>query len=130
MTPPIPEPRRVRIVEDDQAICELAADILAEAGFSVERECDPERAVALAGQKDFDVLVTDVLMPNLPGPELVSQIRSIRPRLPVLFVSGFNEEKAFRGTPLPERTAFLRKPFSPEALVRHVQTLLDGTGGL
>jgi CheY-like chemotaxis protein len=116
--------RRVLIVDDDAAVRELAADILIEAGFSVACEHDAERALVIAAAEQFDVILTDVVMPNMTGPELAARIRQLRPELAVLFVSGFNEERAFRGVQLPQRTAFLRKPYSPEALIERIEAVL------
>jgi CheY-like chemotaxis protein len=70
------------------------------------------------------VLVSDVVMPGMTGPELAGELVRDRPELRVLFLSGFaDEQSAERGLVGP-RSAFLAKPFAPDALVRVVEELL------
>jgi two-component system cell cycle sensor histidine kinase/response regulator CckA len=117
----------IMLVEDEQAVRELTRRILERAGYQV--------VVAANGREAFDqlrdssvaidLLLTDVVMPELNGQDLAERVRSSRPGTRVLFMSGYNEEVVLRQQPLAPRTAFLEKPFTPSLLLEHVRALLD-----
>jgi two-component system, cell cycle sensor histidine kinase and response regulator CckA len=72
-----------------------------------------------------DVLLTDVVMPVISGQELAKRIRASRPSLPVLFMSGYNEEAVLQDGVLVSGTAFLEKPFTPSFLLHRVREILS-----
>jgi two-component system, cell cycle sensor histidine kinase and response regulator CckA len=116
---------RVLVVEDDPLVREVVHRILADARFEVESPADPLRALeALRDDgRAPDLLVADVRMPGISGPQLAARLRTVRPDLPVLFISGY------AGRELPSRwldqaaTMFLRKPFTPVELLGAVGRL-------
>ena len=73
-----------------------------------------------------DILVTDVIMPEVSGPELVARLRPTWPDLPVLFISGFTGEELSSRGDLAAGEAFLAKPYTPVELGHRVRLLLDG----
>ena len=73
------------------------------------------------------MLVTDVVMPKMRGPELAKRLKSIRPDLKVVFMSGYLEQNE-GGEDFTGSAAFLQKPFSKDILVRHVGAALQGEG--
>ena len=79
-----------------------------------------EEALTIAEREDFDLLLTDVVMPGASGLELAERLRRDRPGLPVLLTSGGEDERA-----LDDRTAFVQKPFRLEQLRELVNGLLD-----
>jgi two-component system, cell cycle sensor histidine kinase and response regulator CckA len=121
----------VLVAEDDPAVRRVVVETLTRAGLDVEAVGDGVEALRLlAGGPTPDLVVTDVRMPRLSGPELVREARRRRPGLRVLFVSGHT------GDDMPDRflepgDRLLGKPFSAEALIEAVADLLhaDRSGG-
>ncbi|MEM8883266.1 MAG: response regulator [Planctomycetota bacterium] len=112
----------ILLVEDDDAVRALLVSELQEAGYTLHAAPDAETALKVA--LEFDLLVTDVVMPGLSGPELAERLRARRPDLRVLFVSGFQDPERTRLPELDGRTAFLAKPFQPDELRAKVLELL------
>jgi CheY-like chemotaxis protein len=121
----------VLLVEDEIDVRALAADILAASGYTILEATDGEDALRQAEQVDqaghaLDLVLTDVVMPRMGGPELASRLQAVRPGLPVLFVSGYTDDaRVLHGTDAGP-SAFLHKPFTPRALAGAVRALLDG----
>jgi diguanylate cyclase (GGDEF)-like protein/PAS domain S-box-containing protein len=112
-------PMTVLLVEDEPALRRLVAMMLEEQGYAVLAAADGLEAVALAESHSgpLHMLVTDVVMPGLGGPELAQRLRDKRPGLQILFMSGYNDSRLLsRGV---ERAAvnLLLKPFSPDQLI-------------
>ncbi|HEY5488170.1 MAG TPA: response regulator [Candidatus Limnocylindrales bacterium] len=89
---------------------------------------DPFEALAIVEDHEapIDLLVSDVVMPLLSGPELALRIRELRPELRTLFLSGYTEELVGVKGGLEDTDGFLSKPFTPDALARKVRELVDG----
>ncbi len=120
--------RRVALVEDDDAVRTLAADSLRARGYRVRTfGCGQEAQTALERGEGVDVLVTDVVMPGLQGPELVRRLRARWPEMKVVFISGHAGDR-LDGLDLPG-TAFLQKPFRLAHLQEAVASLLDPGAG-
>jgi CheY-like chemotaxis protein len=75
----------------------------------------------------IDLLVTDVIMSGMSGPELVERLASLRPGLKVLYISGYSRGDAMPRSRLHSGNAFLQKPFTGELLARKVREVLDST---
>lgn len=121
----------VLVAEDEPDLGALIADILREAGYEVRACCD-DGARALqcgAAAKDgLDLLITDVIMPRMTGPELADRLRAQHAGLRVLFISGYTEQAAGRQALLPDSRAgwgYLQKPFGPGALLEAVAHVLE-----
>ncbi len=116
----------VLVCEDDEMVRLLLETMLTENGYAVLTASRPREALRLATSHDgpIHVLVTDVVMPELSGPELVEQVTGIRPEVEILFLSGYSAE-TIRGPALPAGSAFLQKPFDDVALLQRVRGLLD-----
>ena len=84
---------RVLLVDDDAPICQLVDSALRDAGFDVVTATAPRAALAAAAAGDFDVVVSDVHMPGMSGPELYSALRQLQPWLPVVFISGRRQRR-------------------------------------
>ncbi|MFZ5477051.1 MAG: response regulator [Myxococcota bacterium] len=112
---------RILVVDDDRAVLEITSELLAACGHRVLATGSPERALrALEGGEVVDLLVTDVRMPVLTGPQLAAHARELLPGLSVLFMSGAD-------TVAPGE-AFIAKPFTLERLLDAVHGLLRGRG--
>ena len=77
---------------------------------------------------EIHLLITDVVMPKMGGPELAHELRSARPGLRVLFVSGYSEHAMIREGALGDQESLLEKPFSRDRLLERVRQLLDAHG--
>jgi PAS domain S-box-containing protein len=117
----------VLVVEDDPAVRALVSAILRQSGYIVLAAGDAEQALALAESdpRPIHLAVTDVVLPRLPGPELVRRLRARRPRLLALFISGHVDDALSRPGAVSADESFLAKPFTDESLARRVRELLD-----
>jgi CheY-like chemotaxis protein len=115
----------ILLVEDEDAVRSMSAQMLTRAGYRVLSAATPGEARALFEQHGdaIDLLLTDVVMPEMHGPALAEQLVSRRPDLPVLFVSGYSDTMpASAGA--KGRVTFLAKPFASSRLVAAVADLL------
>jgi PAS domain S-box-containing protein len=122
--------RSVLVVEDEPAVRSLIGTVLARDGFRVVEA--PDGKAGLARLTDpterFDLVVSDVVMPGLSGPEMMRRVPDQDRRPPVLFVTGYADETVAGAGGLPEGAECLRKPFSPEALVSRARSLAGAPG--
>jgi PAS domain S-box-containing protein len=112
------------VVEDERAVRDYLAEVLAGIGYRVVVAADPAEAMARAGELErVDLLITDVIMPGKSGPALVHARRERWPTLPVLYISGYapGNHEAHRPDP---RGSFLQKPFTVDELRARVAALL------
>ncbi|NUR75631.1 MAG: PAS domain S-box protein [Thermoleophilia bacterium] len=120
---------RVLVVEDRDVVRNLARDVLESSGFDVVAVAGGREALAaFAADAPFNLLLTDVVMPEMSGPELAHQLRGDRPALPVLYMSGYTDDVLDPHELSHEATAFLRKPFGNADLIAAVHSVLDGRG--
>jgi CheY-like chemotaxis protein len=120
----------ILLVEDEEAVRRLAAVILRSSGYTVLEARNGEEALGAYGKSAsmIALLVTDMIMPGINGRDLAEMLRASRPQIGVLYISGYTD-KAFDGdSTFGPGTAFLQKPFAPEALARKVRDLLDQVG--
>ena len=116
----------VLLVEDDEGVRRVATDILRRQGYRVFAARGPHEALALAeGLPDLDLLVTDVVMPEMGGRVLAETLSASRPGIRVLFMSGYTDDAIVRHGVLEAEMEFLQKPLTPETLSRRVREVLD-----
>ena len=102
----------------------LIRDILVGGGYQVTAVANGTEALTAAGAENFDLLITDLVMPGLSGAEVVKRLRKRQPTIPVVFVSGYARE-ALDETMLNTTTRFLAKPFPAANLIELIRTTLD-----
>jgi PAS domain S-box-containing protein len=119
----------VLLVEDETVVRQLVAEILETSGYSVLQAGDGPSAVELVRRHrgDIELLVTDVVMPGMSGPEVAQAVTSMRPGTQVLYMSGYTDSAIGHHGVLEPGIAFLQKPFSTDDLTRKVRALLDET---
>ena len=128
---PRPIPRSgtetILVVEDEEQVRGVVLAMLARGGYRVLEAATPEQALGFARESEqtIDLLLTDVVMPKMSGPEVVKLIREIRPKLKAICMSGYTDETVFRHGILESGVAFLQKPITPDSLRRKIRSVLD-----
>jgi two-component system cell cycle sensor histidine kinase/response regulator CckA len=117
----------VLLVEDEDAVRALARVVLQGRGYTVLEAADGEEAMLLAAEHKgvIHLLVSDVVMPRMSGPQLAGLLSRERPDLRVLFVSGYTDEAMLHLGGLRSDVNILQKPFDPVSLARRVREVLD-----
>jgi PAS domain S-box-containing protein len=118
----------VLLVEDEEGVRALAEVVLERNGYKVLLARTAADAITIASTpgRTFDLLVTDVMMPKMSGPQLARRLRELRPDLKVLFMSGYTANAIVDQRLLEPGAPFLSKPFSPTSLALAVRSVLDG----
>jgi DNA-binding NtrC family response regulator len=116
------------IVENESAIRNLLQVALRRNGYTVLAAESGREALDLVRNHAgaIHLLITDVVMPDMDGPELVKYISTIRPDTPALFMSGYMDDTLGDRGILSTNANFIQKPFSPKAIAKKVRDILDG----
>lgn len=119
--------KTILVVDDELMIVKVTTRALEAQGFAVLSALLPGEALRVAADPGLtiDLLLTDVMMPEMKGPELARRLLAQRPALPVLFMSGYAAEVLNQGL-LGHDAAFLEKPFTRKQLGDKVRELLGG----
>lgn len=127
--PPTPASGRetILLVEDEETVRMLVREILQSNGYSVLEAKNGAEGLALAGRYNgkIDLLLTDVVMPQMSGRELAEKLCPLRPGTRILFMSGYTDDAVVANGSVAPGSAFIQKPFSPDALARKLRMLLD-----
>ena len=117
---------RIMLVEDDEHVCLVTEAILQRQGYHVDTaRCGKEALAHLASSDvDYDLLLTDVIMPDIDGKELYDRVREDQPRLKVLYMSGYTGDIIAQRGVLEDGISFVQKPFTVEALATKVREVL------
>lgn len=122
----------ILLVEDEPLVRGITNEVLTEHGYTIIEAQDGMSALALAEKhhEAIDLLLTDVVLPQISGRDLAEQVRAKCPRVRVLFMSGYTEDAIVHRGVLERGIEFLPKPFTPEGLVRKVQSVLEVPAGI
>ena len=117
----------VLLVEDEPAVREMTQAALQRHGYTVLPAASGAEAlqIARANHGAIDVVLTDVVMPGMSGPQLVERLREDQPRLAALFMSGYTSDAVLRHGIETGEADFLQKPFSTSALATKLRQVLD-----
>jgi signal transduction histidine kinase/ActR/RegA family two-component response regulator len=117
----------ILVVEDEPAVRDIVRHVLQARGYLVLQAQDGREALRISKQHDgpIDLLLTDVVMPEMSGRELAGRLASRHPTMPVIFMSGYTDTAVVHHGVLDPGTIFLQKPFTPDALARKVRQVLD-----
>jgi CheY-like chemotaxis protein len=125
-SPPDGRDEAVLVVEDDPMVRRLAVRVLARGGYRVSEAADGAAALSMFEERggDFDIVVSDVVMPKMSGGELVEKLRAKRPDLKVLFTSGYAGDAVAQQGVAGNGDSYLAKPYTPADLLRRVREVL------
>lgn len=127
MKPTPARPISVLVVDDEELVRKFVERVLREAGFTTATASDGPEAIAVAATLEpLDILVTDLMMPQMTGDELARRLRMTRPPLKVLYLTGFSDRLFKEKVTLWQDEAFLDKPCSVKGLVQAVSLLVFG----
>jgi CheY-like chemotaxis protein len=117
----------VLLVEDDELVRDLARQILEDSGYEVVLATNGEEGLRLCKEFEgrIDLMITDVVMPEMNGRELAEHVAVLRPETKVLYMSGYTDDAIVRHGILDENMAFIQKPFLPDSLALKAREVLD-----
>jgi PAS domain S-box-containing protein len=118
----------ILLVEDEESVRTLVSRILRRRGYQVLAAKDPTEATSICEMNagPIDLLLTDVIMPQMNGHQLARQLLAARPKMKVLYMSGYTADVAFEGN-VRDTLSFLQKPIMPDALTSKVRRALTST---
>ena len=125
------EAETVLVVEDEAMVRQFVCDVLQEHGYKSLSAVDGRDALEMARrhQGRIDLLITDVVMPQMNGQELANAISEFRPETKVLFVSGYSDNELDHNGLLDPQIELLQKPFTPQALARKIRRAITASDG-
>ena len=117
----------ILIVDDEAGYREVLAKMLTKAGHRVVTAADGNEALRLLENSHFNLIISDVFMPNLNGYALAARIRAKDPNMPIILISGYLSQDTAKNI-LGGSTEFIAKPVNPELLIATVQRLMSSGG--
>jgi CheY-like chemotaxis protein len=117
----------VLLVEDEEIVRKMIASMLRGLGYSVVVAATPREALSIleSHKGDLDLLISDVMMPDMSGTELQAKVAAMDPRVKALFISGYAPHDILGKEVLERGAHFLQKPFRRDDLARAVREILD-----
>lgn len=117
----------ILLVEDEEVVRNLVSEILTGYGYNVLEANSGKAALAICetGAESIQLVLSDVVMPKMSGPELKVKLAELYPEIKVLFMSGYTDGSISESGILDSSAAFIEKPFSPDSLARKVRDFLD-----
>lgn len=123
----LPGTECILLVEDEEVVRDLAQEVLEGCGYRVLPAAGAKEALSLceSGECNFDLLLTDVIMPQMSGRELTDKLSEIFPDMNVLYMSGYTNDVIVQRGVINEVMNFIQKPFTAYALAKKVREVLD-----
>jgi PAS domain S-box-containing protein len=117
----------ILVVEDEDPVRKLVSGILTRCGYRVLQASNGNRALELCNSmhEPIHLMVTDVVMPGMAGPDLARAVKILRPETRIIFMSGYTENSVLQHDLIDPDTNFLQKPFTPEVFAQRVREALD-----
>ena len=113
------------MIDDDQIVLDSVRRILTAENFDVETTLNSRNGIALALDNDYDVVLTDIRMPDIDGLTVVLNIRKAKPSMPILVITGYASVRSAVESMKRGATDYIQKPFTPEALVTRVVSCIE-----
>jgi DNA-binding NtrC family response regulator len=126
--PAAPGSGTILLVEDDEMVLKMVSNMLEALGYMVIATENPQDALSLCERAaaPIDLVITDVVMPQMSGKELRDKLTVLRPELKILFMSGYTSNIIAQHGVLEECTQFIQKPFSIHLLAEKVKQMIAG----
>jgi signal transduction histidine kinase len=125
----IGEPARreghILVVEDEPIVARLTREVLGAAGYRISERRNGKEALELLRRQEFDLVLSDVIMSEMSGPEMVKELQASGRSQRVLFMSGYTDDRLVAHGFDPENVPLLRKPFTASALLESVRVALE-----
>ncbi|MEW5733360.1 MAG: response regulator [Thermodesulfobacteriota bacterium] len=115
------EKRKILVIDDEQIVLSSVKKILTEAGYDVDTHIRPGGGIYLAVYKDYDMVLTDLRMPDVEGLTVLRDIKRHKPDMPVIIITGYASVDSVVTAMKLGATDYLEKPFTPEQLVEKVE---------
>ncbi len=115
---------KILFVEDNEAVRLFTVEALRGTGYDVQEAANGKLALKKALEEKFDLIITDLIMPELKGNEFIERLHQVHPSAKVLFISGYADNHVFRNGMLKKGLNFLQKPYSIKALVEEIERIL------
>ena len=117
----------ILVAEDEDGVRSLTKEVLEKYGYTVLEASNGEEALKIAERHEgpLDLLLSDVVMPRMGGPELAQELLARRPAVKVLYMSGYTDHPMVRRGVVNAGVAFLQKPFTPTVLVSRISEILE-----
>ena len=118
------EKKKVLAIDDERIVLDSISKILKEENFAVEVSLKGRQGLEWATQKDYDIVLTDLRMPDIGGMRILRDVKRAKPAIPVVMITGFGTVKSAVQAMKLGATEYLEKPFSPDELVKTVNSAL------
>jgi CheY-like chemotaxis protein len=117
----------ILVAEDEDGVRSLTREVLEKYGYTVLEAANGEEALKVADrhQGPLHLLLSDVVMPRMGGPELAQELVARRPEVKILYMSGYTDHPMVRRGVVNAGVAFLQKPFTPTVLVSRIREVLE-----
>ena len=118
--------RKVLVVDDEQTICDILEQLLETEACEVVVASSGIDALTILNREDFDLIISDIVMPGMDGLEVLRKAKHIRPEIPVIMMSGFPSVDTTERLKNSGAASYLAKPFTPDILKRVVAGFAAG----
>lgn len=123
-TRPIEHSAEILVVDDDESVRALFAEIMGEAGYRVDLAMDAREAIELFTKSDFALVFLDLLLPDMDGARLFKKLRAIKPGIPVIIITGHPDSDIMSRALMEGPFGVMRKPFSKDDIITALSNFL------
>jgi DNA-binding NtrC family response regulator len=119
------EKKKVLAIDDERIVLDSITKILKAENFAVEVSLSGRQGLEWATQKDYDIVLTDLRMPDIGGMRILRDVKRVKPAIPVVMITGFGTVKSAVQAMKLGAAEYLEKPFSPDELVKTINSALQ-----
>ncbi len=116
---------RALVIDDEQIVLDSVSRILSEDAYEVDTSLNGREGLAKALEGDYDVVLTDIRMPDIGGMRVLRDVKRVKPRLPVVIITGYATVRSAVQAMKLGAADYLEKPFTPEQLLKAVRSALE-----